>query len=104
MKNIEITLTEEQQKQIAEQQMTLDQFLESVGGKESSIVEHSGDEAMKAVESDGDALRYVKEQTVDVCLKAVESDGDALRYVKRATFEAAKVVLVAGVKYALNKI
>ena len=37
--------------------------------------------AMKAVESDGDALRYVKDQTEAVCLKAVESNGYALQYV-----------------------
>ena len=37
--------------------------------------------AMMAVESDGDALRYVKDQTEAVCMKAVESDGDALQYV-----------------------
>ena len=38
-------------------------------------------DALKAVESDGYALRYVKEQSEAVCLKAVESDGDALQYV-----------------------
>ena len=37
--------------------------------------------ALKAVEQEGDALRYVREQTEAVCLKAVEQDGDALRYV-----------------------
>ena len=45
----------------------------------------AGVDALKAVESDGDALRYVKEQTEAVCLKAVESNGDALRYVKEQT-------------------
>ena len=39
------------------------------------------DAALKAVESDGYALRYVKDQSEAVCLKAVESDGDALRYI-----------------------
>ena len=39
--------------------------------------------ALKAVEQDGDALRYVKDQTEAVCLKAVEQNGDALRYVLR---------------------
>jgi len=39
------------------------------------------DAAIKAVERNGYALRYVKEQTEPVCLKAVEQDGDALRYV-----------------------
>ena len=37
---------------------------------------------LKAVENNGDALRYVKEQSEAVCLKAVENNGDALRYVK----------------------
>lgn len=32
-------------------------------------------QALKAVESNGYALRYVKDQTEPVCLKAVESDG-----------------------------
>ena len=43
-------------------------------------------EAIKAVESDGDALQYVKDQTPEVCLKAVESNGDALKYVRSAIF------------------
>ena len=45
----------------------------------------SVDAALKAVERNGDALRYVKDQTEAVCLKAVESDGDALQYVKDQT-------------------
>ena len=36
---------------------------------------------LKAVEQYGYALQYVKDQTEAVCLKAVEQDGDALRYV-----------------------
>ena len=43
------------------------------------------DAAIKAVESDGDALQYVKDQTEAVCIKAVESDCYALRYVKDQT-------------------
>ena len=39
------------------------------------------EKALKAVERDGYALRYVKEQTEAVCLKAVERNGDALQYV-----------------------
>ena len=39
--------------------------------------------ALKAVEQDGYALRYVKDQTEAVCLKAVEQDGSALQYVLR---------------------
>jgi hypothetical protein len=40
---------------------------------------------LKAVERNGDALRYVKEQTEAICLKAVEQDGNALQYVKEQT-------------------
>ena len=47
--------------------------------KFSAIV--GSDAALKAVESDGDALQYVMDQTEAVCLKAVESDGYALKYV-----------------------
>ena len=39
------------------------------------------DAAIKAVERNGYALRYVKDQTEAVCIKAVERNGDALRYV-----------------------
>ena len=41
----------------------------------------SESDALKVVESDGYALRYVKDQTEAVCLKAVERNGDALQYV-----------------------
>ena len=37
--------------------------------------------SLKAVESDGNALQYVKDQTEAVCLKAVERNGYALQYV-----------------------
>jgi len=37
---------------------------------------------LKAVESDGYALQYVKEQNEAICLKAVERNGYALQYVK----------------------
>ena len=43
-------------------------------------------EALKAVEQNGYALRYVKEQTEAVCLKAVEKNGYALRYVDSVFF------------------
>ena len=41
------------------------------------------EKALKAVESDGDALQYVPAElrTEAVALKAVERNGDALRYV-----------------------
>ena len=39
------------------------------------------DAAIKAVERNGDALRYVKDQTEAVALEAVKQDGYALRYV-----------------------
>ena len=45
---------------------------------------------LKAVESDGYALQYVKEQTEAVCLKAVERNGDALRYVNKKVFISVK--------------
>ena len=51
--------------------------------KFSAIV--GSDAALKAVESDGDALQYVMDQTEAVCLKAVESNGYALQYVRDQT-------------------
>ena len=42
--------------------------------------------ALKAVESNGYALQYVKDQTESVCLKAVESNGEALQYVLSKEF------------------
>ena len=67
--------------------MTLKEFLEKVDGNESDIIIYASEqEALKAVESDGDALQYVKEQTEAICLKAVESDGDALQYVNKKIF------------------
>jgi hypothetical protein len=57
--------------------------------KEEYILKFCGilklEEALKAVERNGDALRYVKEQTEAVCLKAVERNGYALQYVKEQT-------------------
>ena len=46
----------------------------------------AGNDAIKAVEENGDALRYVKDQTEAICLKAVEKNGDALRYVAEYMF------------------
>ena len=65
--------------------MNLKTFLLKVKGEESTIINYIGEERMKAVESDGDALRYVKEQTEAICMKAVERNGYALRYVKEQT-------------------
>ncbi len=42
----------------------------------------SEEEALKAVESYGDALQYVRDQTEAVCLKAVQRNRCALQYVK----------------------
>ena len=42
----------------------------------------SEEEALKAVESNGYALKYVKDQTEAVCLKAVQRNRCALQYVK----------------------
>jgi hypothetical protein len=67
------------------EKVNLEEFLEIVGGKESDIIEYQGDEALKAVENNGYALRYIKNQTEAICLKAVEKDGLALQYVKDQT-------------------
>ena len=63
----------------------------------------SANAAIKAVESNGYALRYVKDQTEAVCLKAVESNGDALQYVKDQT-EAVCLKAVESDGYALQYI
>ena len=68
--------------------MKLSEFLSRFNLKAEMIIEYRGDEAMKAVESDGYALQYVKDQTEAVCLKAVERNGDALQYVNRAIFDS----------------
>ena len=47
--------------------------------KFSAIV--GSDAALKSVESNGYALKYVRDQTEAVCLKAVESNGYAFQYV-----------------------
>ena len=57
--------------------------------------------ALKAVEQDGYALRYVKDQTEAVCLKAVEQDSYALQYVKDQT-EAVCLKAVDRNGYALR--
>ena len=67
--------------------MTKQEFLAKFGITVSATLTLTGKAALKAVESDGYALQYVKDQTPDVCLKAVESDGYALRYVDIDTFE-----------------
>ena len=63
--------------------------VESNGYELMYVKEQTPEVCLKAVEADGDALMYVKEQTPEVCLKAVESNGDALRYVKEQTFKQA---------------
>ena len=60
-----------------------------------------GEMCLKAVESNGDALRYVKEQSEAVCLKAVESDGDALQYVKEQMFE--RIIVIDGSEVILSE-
>ena len=66
--------------------MNLKSFLLSINRQESEIIELTGEKALEAVKSNGDALQYVKEQTVEVCLEAVKSNGDALRYVNKKIF------------------
>ncbi len=65
--------------------MKKSEFLAKFGITVSATLTLTGNAALKAVESDGDALRYVKEQTEPICLKAVERNGDALQYVKEQT-------------------
>ena len=65
--------------------MKLSEFLNRLNAKEEDITTYSGADALKAVERNGYALRYVKDQTPDICLKAVERNGDALKYVKDQT-------------------
>ena len=67
--------------------MKLSEFLNKVNGKEEHLRTLQGRDAMKAVERNGYALRYVKEQTPEVCMKAVEGNGDALQYVNKNIFE-----------------
>ena len=62
--------------------MKLSEIIRISGGSAKGIIVIHPNDAMKAVEQDGDALRYVKEQSEAVCLKAVEQNGYALRYVK----------------------
>ena len=57
--------------------------------------------ALKAVERNGDALRYVKDQSEAVCLKAVERNAYALQYVKDQS-EAVCLKAVERNAYALQ--
>ena len=66
--------------------------------------------ALVAVESDGDALRYVPEALMSeaVLFKAVESNGYALQYVPEALMSAAVVFKAVesdsyALQYVLNK-
>ena len=67
--------------------MELNEFLKRFNASASDIAALSGEEAIKAVEKDGYALKYVKEQTPEICIKAVEQNGLALKYVKEQTPE-----------------
>ena len=88
--------------------MKLSEFLNRFNGKVEMIIEYNGQEAMKAVESDGYALQYVKDQTEAVCMKAVERNGYALQYVNKSIFENDMVeekpetIIIDGLTY--NKI
>lgn len=67
--------------------MDLKEFLRTVGGKESDIIEITSEsEALEAVKRNGLALPYVKDQTEAVCLEAVKQNGHALQYVKKSVF------------------
>jgi len=65
----------------------------------SEITELSA--AIKAVEQNGYALRYVKDQSEAVCLKAVEQNGYALQFVKDQS-EAVCIKAVEQNGYALR--
>ena len=67
--------------------MNLQEFLATVKGKESDIIEHRGQRALEAVKKGGYSLQYVKEQTPGICLEAVKQDGCSLQYVKEQTPE-----------------
>jgi hypothetical protein len=60
-----------------------------------------GEEAMKAVKQDCNALQYVNEQTEAICLEAVKQDGFALRYVNARFFKNSPedIIELNGVKY-----
>ena len=49
--------------------MELNEFLKRFNASASDIAALSGEEAIKAVEKDGYALKYVKEQTPEICIK-----------------------------------
>ena len=67
--------------------MNLQEFLATVKGKESDIIEHRGQRALEAVKKGGYSLQYVKEQTPGICLEAVKQDGCSLRYVDKSVFD-----------------
>jgi len=70
-----------------EKLMKLSEFLQAVGDEASAIINYVGEEALKAVKQDGDALKYVKDQTPEICTEAVKRNGYALKYVKDQTPE-----------------
>ena len=81
--------------------MKLSVFLKKFSVSGVQLATLKGDDALKAVEQNGDALRYVKEQTEAICLKAVEQNGYALQYVKEQT-EAICLKAVEQDGYALR--
>jgi len=65
--------------------MTLNEFLKKVNGKERDIIEYKGEEALEAVKQNDYALQYVNEQTEEICLEEVKQNGYALKYVNEQT-------------------
>lgn len=51
------------------------------------IISYEGDEALRAVNKYGLALRYVRTQTPEICMAAVKKDGYALQFVHTQTPE-----------------
>jgi hypothetical protein len=49
--------------------------------KESSYTYFTETESLKAVNRNGNALRYVKNQTDEICLEAVKQNTEVLVYV-----------------------
>lgn len=71
--------------------MDIHTYLKKINRSIEEIIVIKKEDALKAVESDGDALQYVKDQSEAICLKAVENYGDALRYVDISVFKSEPV-------------
>lgn len=68
--------------------MDIHTYLKKINRSIEEITIIKKEDALKAVERNGDALQYVKDQNEAICLKAVESDGGALKYVDISVFKS----------------